>query len=182
MIHRLFNFTSALSLLLCVSAGALWVRSYWVDYSAAYASNDLQRLRRTAFSVEARGGQVDFHHYVADYTSTPRALDFFRRHTPPVGFFHATEDRSRFTALGGWGFHGYFREKWNPVDTVSMLIVPLWLPVLLFGLLPALWWKRRRKPRRGPTLCPTCGYDLRASAERCPECGRPITSNAGTPA
>jgi hypothetical protein len=100
VLRRLFTLTPALSLLLCVSGAALWVRSYWADYSAAYAGNYLQRLRRTAFSVEASGGQVDFHHYVADHTAAPRALDYFRRHMPAAGFLHATEDRSRFTALG----------------------------------------------------------------------------------
>lgn len=171
MIHRLPNVVSTISLLLCAATGALWVGSYWVDCSAAYARNDLQRLRRTGFSVEASGGQVRFDNFVADYTATRRARGFFTRRIPAAGFFHAAEVRSRFTALGGWGFHGYFREKWNAVDTISTLIVPLWLPVLLFGLFPALCWKRRRKPRRDPTLCPTCGYDLRASPERCPECG-----------
>ena len=39
-----------------------------------------------------------------------------------------------------------------------------------------LAWRRAQEKRRRwrNDLCPQCGYDLRESKERCPECGRPI--------
>jgi hypothetical protein len=52
----------------------------------------------------------------------------------------------------------------------------------VFGLLPlAAWIDQQRARRRTQRLrrtgcCPACGYDLRASKDRCPECGRPISS------
>lgn len=50
---------------------------------------------------------------------------------------------------------------------------PAWLPVAIFVALPILAMARkvRGRWRRRNGLCPGCGYDLRASPERCPECG-----------
>jgi hypothetical protein len=56
--------------------------------------------------------------------------------------------------------------------------VPFWL--LTLGLaVPAVRLTRRHGcgRRRASGLCPTCGYDLRATPERCPECG--VGSSAG---
>jgi hypothetical protein len=51
--------------------------------------------------------------------------------------------------------------------------VPHWLLAALSGVLPAGWYAayRRNAKRRGLGVCTTCGYDLRATPERCPECG-----------
>jgi hypothetical protein len=54
---------------------------------------------------------------------------------------------------------------------------PAWLPATTAAPLPAAWvavrgakrWRRRRRTRLN--LCPSCGFDLRASPGRCPECG-----------
>jgi hypothetical protein len=50
------------------------------------------------------------------------------------------------------------------------LIVPFWFVALVLVAVLAMLFRLRR-PRPAPGLCATCGYDLRASPQRCPECG-----------
>jgi hypothetical protein len=53
------------------------------------------------------------------------------------------------------------------------IMVPHWFPSPLFAVLPTVrvagLIRRRRRNRAG--RCVTCGYDCRATPERCPECG-----------
>jgi hypothetical protein len=60
-----------------------------------------------------------------------------------------------------------------PMFVCRDLYVSLWL-ILLAALAAQLAFAhhmRRRNQERLAGLCPSCGYDLRASPERCPECG-----------
>ena len=55
------------------------------------------------------------------------------------------------------------------------LVIPLWIPLVMFASFPCLAFIRgplRRYRRRRRGLCVTCGYDLRGSPDRCPECGK----------
>ena len=56
------------------------------------------------------------------------------------------------------------------------LLIIVWM---LAGPFVAIVFVSRlaRIPRFAPGLCQECGYDLRASRKRCPECGTPITSS-----
>ena len=51
---------------------------------------------------------------------------------------------------------------------------PYWILSAATATAPLLWLRarRRRGRRTDHNLCPTCGYDLRATPDRCPECGR----------
>ena len=71
----------------------------------------------------------------------------------------------------------------SEAHSVTRLAVPFWAFALLGTILPAERLRRRRAARRRAALglCRRCGYDLRASPERCPECGAEAASG-GQPA
>ena len=74
----------------------------------------------------------------------------------------------------------------NGADVVSdhELTVPFWLVVLPFWSPLLVRWYFSRRARRVERLgrCAKCGFDLRASQDRCPECGTPIPVPASTQA
>jgi hypothetical protein len=59
------------------------------------------------------------------------------------------------------------------------LAFPFWAIAAACAALPAALVLRRRTARRRARLglCPACGYDLRATPDRCPECGTIAPAN-----
>jgi hypothetical protein len=108
--------------------------------------------------------------------------------------YTSMEAVERFTAElaeGGsfwnrYGFNFYHDRRVSPyADGTTGLNVdvgveaPYWFVALVLAVTPAARLHaalRRRQPLRRlrACQCPICGYDLRASAGKCPECGEPI--------
>ena len=159
--RRLVTLCSIVSLLLCVAACTLWVRSYFVrdvvEYDAP-ARWDIVTSSRGRIGVLFQPGTLAGHDVLGGT---------FARAT-----HHAPGDISA-AGIGDPTFHRLGFSLVRPASgseaSWTFCTFPHWSVALLFGAGPAWWWGRRRKAV--PGHCAACGYDLRASPERCPECG-----------
>ena len=158
--RHLFTLCSAASLVLCVVVLALWVRSYFaidgVEYTGAGGG----------MSGHQSKGQVA----VAFGFGTP---------APPTGLLRMSGPALSLdqSLVGPVAFRrfGFASQSFNGPVRGRLLIVPHWFLAGVLAVLPGgklVHRRLRRASRRAAAgLCPACGYDLRASPERCPECG-----------
>lgn len=200
--RRLARYTlialTALSLLLCVASAAFWVRSYGREEAACYRTSDAHRVM-----VVSQPGRVWFEviHEVGLFDPAPRkewSGGFWTYSEPRYGSDCAWpwerwyEDQDYRLRRAGfrvvWGLRLTPVPSPNPeyLGTVdgfqaAAVAVPYWFVCLAMFIMPALTGLRnRRKPRwRRGGACRSCGYDLRATPDRCPECGNiPATNTA----
>lgn len=104
---------------------------------------------------------------------------YFERDGP--GIIHRSlaslvwDDSINDVARDGLLGFGYGTETWsdNGGGYIRMVKTPAWFPAS--GMGAALLWAcglaRRSRRALQAGRCARCGYDLRASPERCPECG-----------
>jgi hypothetical protein len=186
MLRRLFTLLSPLSLLLCVAASVLWVRSRYVGEVLRCDYGDDGRSRLNRASLQIGSGRLR----LSDTRVVAHDAEFYREVVEPLkrGPLYEREPPELIRrsdeyeanelppALGALGF-GYARfavldapvahfESWG-------VVVPIWSLVALALPLPLLWlaWRIRRRRLTSRGRCSQCGYDLRATPGRCPECG-----------
>jgi hypothetical protein len=182
LLRILLNAATVVSLLLCLGMSVLWARSKGtsdeleMSWSRSYGIYSLQNA--VYFAVvwhEARPSGGDFRISVrTDYREGSglfcfAAMNDFGRRIGPIGLARADGDLGLLAR--SWGTQ-WFR----------ILAVPHWLLAVAFAALPlGRWWRWMRRRRRRPSACASCGYDLRATPERCPECGTVPNAQPATP-
>ena len=173
----IFSTAAILSLLLCVAFNAIWIRSKFVEDQIARTTWNSERAQEVDEALAAFSGDIYFVYYSR---IAPAGTTFSRLHSPkPLGWsFKHFPIRGIPHPLGGWIFYesngagpgnGYAVNQW---DVNWKFGLRIWYFVVLTAILPVHWTRsfiRRRRPL--PGHCATCGYDLRATPDRCPECG-----------
>ena len=170
-----FRILAALSLLLLLASVALWIRS-------AFRADRLDVENTTSHYLLTSGkGTLYFVAVHWRFTGTGTSAQFS---LPPdaaravlgwsadFGFDWFVSNHGRFpgisyrhfaypnSVMSGAAYEGTLSYAW---------------PTALSSILP-LWWgiRRMRRPRFPAGHCQKCGYDLRATPARCPECGATV--------
>lgn len=194
---------AVLSLLVALAAGFMWGRSHWkVDRAGrGWQSQDGDTRRyRDIYGWSAKGGVLIQIHDTWN-PSWAHETRFFHVTDGMMMYPYVSGEAPGVphTYYSGWGF-GYSRvehprerlwmeidgRRWTTGDRAvyrsvvvpwgAMMVVALLLPVLALRRMIRVdrWTVRKRKG-----LCQTCGYNLKESPERCPECGTPVVARSG---
>ena len=196
MTRWLFNLMTLLSLALCVAVTALWVRSDFVRDQLRTGSVQINTDAGFVGCTVCESGATELTEWTAgtdsDYFPTGAVPDpsHLQRLESLERIYWTVQSVQDYPLLrvqkGRWAIvEGFTRDEPDPPD-VSYIVspyvayrVPYWPAAVLTGVLPAASAmtagvrRRRSRSRTGRGLCPRCGFDLRATPGRCPECGTP---------
>ncbi|CAN5572732.1 hypothetical protein BH09PLA1_BH09PLA1_02870 [soil metagenome] len=176
MRRNVFAISASISAIACVAVTALWAVSYRTTCAFAalgFLATDPRFLQSEPLPtqrltmVQCWKGSVSFSRVYRPNAYIDEGWSFI---TVPS---RSTAGHSSLSNLVRFGFQNELAADGR---TISIRF-PAWVLSLVCSVLPLIWlspgYRRRVRKRLG--LCERCGYDVRATPERCPECGRSIT-------
>jgi hypothetical protein len=149
--RRSLNLLAVVSLLLCVATAVAWC----VSYRHTFGIIGPLHGRRVGAGVE-RGSVLGVCHVDPAY-HPPKEWE-------RIWESHNEEPLDDVADCHGLGFGLAWKSE------LKLAYVPLWFVEVGFICCSVLLVYRSRRIKR-PGFCSKCGYDLRATPDRCPECG-----------
>jgi hypothetical protein len=196
MLRRNIPVFAILSTAAPLAVALLWVRSYFVTDAAWRAERRVEGRESIWRFRSGRGGVgVQFDNCTYKFISvrnSPQWGHVQRKppHHPSATGFSVPPDLH--VAFAGFSYSAARKPDTNPDSDLALpakscdlrsLVIPYWSLLCATATPPALAWarwrrRRTRQRRMAEGLCAVCGYDLRASKGRCPECGVPARADA----
>jgi hypothetical protein len=176
MRRLLFTLAAATSTLLFAAICLLWLRSHFRrDYAWAFLPwpGDATGQRVLWLNADTGNGQLEISWKIwpaADREQLRQRGDIgadnlYHRAFPEIPPGYARSDPPTI-----WNAVGF---KYYTGASHTGIWFPYWFATLLTATPPTVWTiaRTRRRRREKAGRCLACGYDLRATPDRCPECG-----------
>ena len=172
MRRRALNFLAGLSLLLWLVVVTLWGRGYRAKDDLSWTSPARQRV----LAIDSSRGQIALVVIRVQSGVGQFGAAGWQFEVQQPTNMHDIGSRVDFDWQGFGFFVKVFRSLLNGatgpwVIRWFTIAVPDWFLAIAFAVLPIVWLRRLQMQRSRIGRCEKCGYDLRATPERCPECG-----------
>lgn len=184
--HIAWNGFVAMSAVLCIATGVAWVRTAANREVVGFSHHSQTGSDWWSLVAAADSGWLTLMHISTRNDSKGLYRD--------GEYFHYRRMKPALVAPSAsvwyrWGFNLVRANPPRPskpnalAQSISAATVPIWLLVGATALPSLLWlWRTMRSATPAQGLCQSCGYDLRATPGRCPECGQRSPANAGAAA
>jgi hypothetical protein len=189
MKRSLFNILAAVSALLFIGVVVIWAGTYRTARVGTFPRDE-----STVYFVASHGGKLELAvqtltppvtgpRYEADIGTYGRLAILCDGNTATATTFAPHHAQEGSVGFGKSRYRGRFAVGPQPTRHAAearAYFVPYWALLLVAAVAPGVfaWGHYRAHGRSRRGLCAACGYDLRATPGRCPECGEEAGSSA----